>query len=194
MPYGKFKSVEEVATKFDIEIADRVAFVSEKELIVADILQSMMITKLHDETSYVTEFAVCDAIIRPILDIIAANYHLKVWSHVPYNVDEEQGLVGEPDYLIAPKTKYGGMARPALCIIEAKKDDFEEGWTQALSEMVASALLGAPLCYGIVTTGAIWQFGKLAGGCFVLDPRYLSATTELQRVFNTVNWVFYQIS
>ena len=42
MPYGKFKSVEEVATKFDIEIADRVAFVSEKELIVADILQSMM--------------------------------------------------------------------------------------------------------------------------------------------------------
>ena len=87
MPYGKFKSVEEVATKFDIEIADRVAFVSEKELIVADILQSMMITKLQDETSYVTEFAVCDAIIRPILDIIAANYHLKVWSHVPYNVD-----------------------------------------------------------------------------------------------------------
>jgi hypothetical protein len=194
MPYGKFKSVEEVATKFDIEVADRTAFVSEKELIVSDILLSMMARKLQDETSYVTEFAVCDAIIRPILDIIAENYNLKVWSHVSYNVDEEKGLVGEPDYLIAPKTKYGAMARPALCVIEAKRDDFDEGWTQALSEMVASSLLGAQVCYGIVTTGAIWQFGKLDDGSFIIDPRYLSATTELQRVFNTVNWVFYQIS
>ena len=110
----------------------------------------MVARKLQDETSYITELAVCDAIIRPILDIIAENYHLKVWSHVSYHVDEEKGL--------------------------------------------ASSLLGAQVCYGIVTTGAIWQFGKLEGGSFILDPRYLSATTELQRVFNTVNWVFYQIS
>lgn len=114
--------------------------------------------------------------------------------NVSYNVDEEQGLVGEPDYLIAPKTKYGAMARPALCVIEAKKDDFDGGWTQAWSEMVASSLLGASVCYGIVTTGAIWQFGKLDGGRFIIDPRHLSATTELQRVFNTVNWVFDEIS
>jgi len=31
MAYGKFKSVEEVATKFDIEVADRTAFISEKK-------------------------------------------------------------------------------------------------------------------------------------------------------------------
>ena len=49
----------------------------------------MVARKLQDETSYITEFAVCDAIIRPILDIIAENYHLKVWSHVSYNIDEE---------------------------------------------------------------------------------------------------------
>lgn len=46
MPYGKFKSVEEVATKFDIEVADRTAFVSEKELSVSDILLSMMARRL----------------------------------------------------------------------------------------------------------------------------------------------------
>jgi hypothetical protein len=141
-----------------------------------------------------TEFAVCDAIIRPIIGIVAENYNLKIWSHVPYNVDEEKGLVGEPDYLIAPKTKYGAMAKPSLCVIEAKKDDFEDGWAQALSEMVASSLLGTDICYGIVTTGAIWQFGKLEKGVFVIDSRYLSATTELQRVFNTINWIFDIIS
>jgi hypothetical protein len=91
MPYGKFKSVEEVATKFDIEVADRTVFISERELIVADVLRCMVARKLQDETSYITKFAVGDAIIRPILDIIAKNYHLKVWSHVSYNVDEEKG-------------------------------------------------------------------------------------------------------
>ncbi len=172
MAYGKFKSVEEVATKFDIEVADRTAFISEKKRDILDVFLSMITKNLKDDTSYINEFAVFDAIIRPILGIVAENYNLKVWSHLSYNVDEEKGLVGEPDYLIAPKTKYGAMARPSLCVIEAKRDDFAQGWTQALSEMVASSLLGASICYGIVTTGAIWQFGKLNENVFVIDPRY----------------------
>lgn len=193
MPYGQFKSIEEVATQFDIEVTDRITFVAEKELVVSNIFLSMLTNKLRDKTSYVSEFAVCDAIIRPVLDIVVENTDLKVWSHVPYNVDETKGLVGEPDYLIAPITKYGAMARPVLCVIEAKRDDFDAGWTQALSEMVASSLLGADICYAIVTTGAIWQFGKLDKQRFTLDPNYLSATTELQRVFNTINWLFQKI-
>ena len=194
MSYGKFQSIEEVATKFDIKIADRTAFLEEKKLEILEALLAMVAKNLTDDTNYVTEFAVCDAIIRPIIGIVAENYNLKVWSHVPYNVDEEKGLVGEPDYLIAPKTKYGAMARPSLCVIEAKKDDFEDGWTQALSEMVASSLLSTDISYGIVTTGAIWQFGKLEKSVFVIDSKYLSATTELQRVFNTINWIFHKIS
>jgi hypothetical protein len=194
MSYGKFKSVEEVATKFDIEVADRTAFLNEIELEILDVFFSMITKNLQDETNYINEFAICETIIRPILGIVAENYNLKVWSHMPYNIDEKKGLVGEPDYLIAPKTKYGAMAKPSLCVIEAKKDDFNQGWAQALSEMVASSLLDAHICYGIVTTGAIWQFGKLDQGIFVIDPRYISATTELQLVFNAINWIFQEIS
>lgn len=58
------------------------------------------------------------------------------------------------------------MARPALCVIEDKRDDFGEGWTQALSEMVASSPLGAQVCYGTVTTGAIWQFSRSLAGAW----------------------------
>ena len=194
MSYGKFKSVEEVATKFDIEVADRTTFIGEQEIEVLDVFLSMLTKNLKEGINYINEFAVCDAIIRPILGIVAENYNLKIWSHTPYNVDEEKGLVGEPDYLIAPKTKYGAMARPSLCVIEAKRDDFYEWWAQASSEMVASSLLGAHICYGIVTTGAIWQFGKLDENIFVIDPRYISATTDLQRVFNAINWIFHEIS
>ncbi len=194
MSYGKFKSVEEVATKFDIEVADRTAFLNEIELEILDVFFSMITKNLQDETNYINEFAICETIIRPILGIVAENYNLKVWSHMPYNIDEKKGLVGEPDYLIAAKTKYGAMAKPSLCVIEAKKDDFNQSWAQALSEMVASSLLDAHICYGVVTTGAIWQFGKLDQGIFVIDPRYISATTELQLVFNIMNWIFQEIS
>lgn len=194
MAYGSFKSVEEVATKFDIEASDKTTFVEEKPIQVLDVLLSMIENNLNNDTNYISEFAICETIIRPILDIIAANYPLRVWSHISYNVDQEKGLIGEPDYLIAPKNKYGGMAKPALCVIEAKKDNFDEGWTQALAEMVASSILGATTCYAIVTTGVLWQFGKLDNNIFTIDSKSISATTELQRVFNTINWIFNEIS
>ncbi|MDM8567772.1 hypothetical protein QUF74_19260 [Candidatus Halobeggiatoa sp. HSG11] len=194
MAYDTFKSVEEVATKFDIEVADTTIFIGTKTLQISELLFSIVENNLRDKVSYVSEYAICETIIRPILDIVAKNYPLKVWSHVPYNVDKEQGLVGEPDYLIAPKNKYGGLASPSLCVIEAKKDNFDDGWTQALAEMVASSILGANICYAIVTTGTVWQFGKLEANIFIVDPTFISAPTDLKRLFNSINWVFNEIS
>lgn len=194
MAYGTFKSIEEVATKFDIKVADRDDFFNKKALVVPKILFSMIERNLKDKTSYISEYAICETLIRPILGIIAEDYPLKIWSHILYEVDKEKGLTGEPDYLIAPKNKYGGMATPSFCIIEAKKDNFDEGWAQALAEMVASASLGANICYAIVTTGRSWEFGKLENSIFMLDSRSLSASTELQAVFNAINWIFAEIS
>ena len=194
MAGGTFKSVEEVATKFDIEVANTSAFMKQKPIEIPDLLFSMVTNKLNDKISYVSEYAICETIIRPILDLVAESYALKVWSHVPYHVDKEQGLIGEPDYLIAYKNKYGGMIRPALCVAEAKKDNFDDGWTQALAEMVASSILGATTCYGIVTTGSVWQFGKLENSVFSLDQKPLSAPSNLQRLFDQLNWVFNEIS
>jgi len=100
--------------------------------------------------------------------------------------------VGEPDYLIARRSKYGGMEKPSLCVIEAKRDDFDGGWTQALAEMVASS--GADTCYAVVTTGKIWEFGKLENKIFTVDPISISATDNLQKTFNILNWFFDKIS
>jgi hypothetical protein len=194
MAYGTFNSVAEVAKKFDIEVADKSTFFKENKLAIPHFLFFMVEKNLKDKISYVSEYAICETLIRPILDIVADNYALKVWSHIPYNVDKEKGLIGEPDYLIATKTKYGDMATPSLCIIEAKKENFDDGWTQALAAMIASASLTINTCYGIVTTGSIWQFAKLESSIFIIDPRSLSATTELQTVFNTINWLFTEIS
>ena len=194
MSYGTFKTVEEVAKKFDIEVAKKNPITRQKPFQVPNQLFSSLTETLNDRTSFINEVTICERIISPILNIVSRQYEqLNVWSHVPYNIDEKKGLVGEPDYLVAPSTKYGGMATPSLCIIEAKRDDFEEGWTQALAEMVASSLLGADLCYGVVTTGKTWEFGKLDRRIFTLDPISISATDRLQKTFDILNWLFDEI-
>jgi hypothetical protein len=134
-------------------------------------------------------------VITPILNIVAENNKpLNVWIEEPFNVDKEKSLVGEPDYLIAPATDYGGMELPPLCIIEAKKQDWDKGWAQALAEMVAASIKGAEICYSVVTTGKIWQFAQLEDSLFIKDPNQISATRELQVVFDTLNWVFAEIN
>nr|VFJ64874.1 MAG: hypothetical protein BECKFW1821C_GA0114237_100662 [Candidatus Kentron sp. FW] len=195
MAYGTFKTVEEVATEFDIEVAGKTTFMGQEALKVPVPRFDMVMENFHDDMSFINEVTICEQIISPILTIVSRNHDpLRVWSHVPYNVDEKAGLVGEPDYLIAPRTKYGGMARPALCVIEAKRDDFEFGWAQALAEMVASTLSGATFCYGVVTTGKLWEFGKLADGAFTVDTLATSTPRNLQETFDALNWLFGEIA
>ncbi|MEN8217025.1 MAG: hypothetical protein ABFS56_11775 [Pseudomonadota bacterium] len=195
MAYGNFKTVEEVAIKFDIEVTNKMTFVEQKEIKVLEPLFTMIAENINDSLSFINEATICERIVSPILNIVSKNYkRLNVWSHVPYNIDEKKGLVGEPDYLIANRTKYGGMEKPSLCVIEAKRDDFDGGWTQALAEMVASSLLGADTCYAVVTTGKIWEFGKLENKVFTVDPISISATDNLQNTFNVLNWFFDKIS
>lgn len=191
MSYGTFKTIEEVARTLDLEVGERTPFIGQKELQVSECMFSMVAENISDSLSFVNETTICERIISPVLHIVAKQYDkLKVWSHVSYNIDEQKGLVGEPDYLIAPRTKYGDMARPSLCVIEAKRDDFAQGWTQALAEMAASSLLGAHVCYAVVTTGKIWEFGKLEDNVFTVDPVSISAADTLQKTFNVLNWLF----
>jgi len=194
MPYGQFESVEQVASIFDIKVKDG-AIIKSKSIEVSELLFNQIERRLLDSLSFRNEATICNKIITPILNIVAENNKsLNVWIQEPFNVDKDKGLVGEPDYLIAPVTDYGGMGIPPLCIIEAKKQDWDEGWTQALAEMFAASIKGASICYSAVTTGKIWQFGKLEERLFIKDPNQISANRELQVVFDTLNWIFREIA
>ena len=190
MPYGKFKSVSEVARKFKLKVKEK-SFVNQLEIEISELYFSDIGIRLSDGMNFINEATICERIIRPVLDLVEVKYELlHVWSHVPYNVDKKNGLIGEPDYLIAPRTQYGDMSIPPLCVIEAKQEKFAEGWAQALAEMVAASLQGAKVCYGVVTTGKIWEFGKLKGKLYTKDPASVSATDDLQKVFDILNWLF----
>jgi len=195
MSYGDFKTIDEVVDKFSIQVISK-PFIERLAIEIEDYPFSKIERKLQDEMSFVNEVTICEDIIKPILDLVAEKYStLFVWSHVSYNVEPNEGLKGEPDYLIAPKIKYRSMALPPLCVIEAKQEKFDEGWAQALAEMVAASKQGVKICYASVTTGDIWMFGQLESGqSFTRDTRKISATTDLQWVFDTLNWLFKKAS
>ena len=63
---------------------------------------------------------------------VSQHPNLKVWKAAVLNTDT---LTGVADYLIAPRLAY--LTTPLLCVVEAKRDDFERGRAQCLAEMVA---------------------------------------------------------
>jgi serine protease inhibitor ecotin len=87
--------------------------------------------------------------------------NLKVWKGGRLESDIAKGAA---DYLITENMGY--IASPMLCVVEAKKDDFEQGLAQCLVEMQAcqwnNQQEGRSIdILGIVTNGDSWQFYKL---------------------------------
>ncbi|MFZ9738202.1 MAG: hypothetical protein ACO3EZ_09375 [Prochlorotrichaceae cyanobacterium] len=87
---------------------------------------------------------------------------LKVWKGAYL---EGQETCGNADYLIAEHRAY--LETPFVCIIEAKKDNFEQGTAQCLVEMQACQWANQHQgrrmdVYGIVTNGEGWKFYQLA--------------------------------
>lgn len=86
---------------------------------------------------------------------------LKIWKGAAL---EGEDVCGNVDYLIAERRGY--LEAPFVCVIEAKKDDFEQGTAQCLVEMKACQWINQQLdqimpLYGIVTNGEGWKFYRL---------------------------------
>jgi hypothetical protein len=87
---------------------------------------------------------------------------IKIWKGASLETPTTNGVA---DYLIAENKGY--LETPYLCIVEAKKDDFEQGLAQCLVEMQAcqweNQQAGRSIdIFGIVSNGTTWQFYKLA--------------------------------
>jgi hypothetical protein len=193
MAYGKFNSYEEAATTFNIQLIE-LSFVQENVLQISPEIFSFIEDNLKTRRSYVSENAICENLISPILTIVAKRHNLPVWSHLRLDVSEAEGLVGIPDFIIAPASNIGTTFKnPIICVSEAKQENFNEGWGQTVAEMVAAQKFNNNQdleIFGIVTTGNIWQFGKLENSRLTLEVVAYSAVENLQQLLNILNWMF----
>ncbi len=110
------------------------------------------------ETLEVSKTLLIDAICEEGLEGID---RLKIWKGAYL---EGETVCGNVDYLIAERRAY--LEAPFACVIEAKKDDFEQGTAQCLVEMQTCQWINQQFdkpieIYGIVTNGEGWKFYKL---------------------------------
>ena len=134
-----------IKTELSLPQTDRTV-VDELLLIKEKIRKVLPLISLSSET------ARRETLVAPILlEIIAiCNCQLKI--EYPLRVSDR--LKGTLDYLL--------QSRHDLLVIEAKKDDLTKGFTQLAVELIAlSEITDQDIFYGAVTTGNLWQFGKL---------------------------------
>jgi hypothetical protein len=144
-----------------------------------------------------SEAAVAQGLIFPILLDVWAHFDttLKIWAEPVLGTED---LLGNPDYVVVRTERPGQIlfAPPYVVIVEAKQEKFDEGWGQCLAAMVAAQRLNQQpnlAIYGIVTTGLVWEFGKLTGNVFEQDPQPF-VLADLDRLCGAVRYVFEEIS
>lgn len=96
-----------------------------------------------------------EALISPILLEAARISQSKV--RIEYPIEVSQQLKGTLDYLLFSESR--------LLVVEAKNEDLYRGFKQLAAEMIAVEQWAEDenlkVLYGAVSTGSLWQFGKL---------------------------------
>lgn len=119
----------------------------------------------------------CEFIVAPILlycqEVLAG--HCCVYSGIRLDVDPDRGLRGECDFLLGALPPAPALRAPLMAVVEAKKNDIEEGIGQCAAQLLGVRLFneqdGSPIqkVYGCVTTGEAWQFLRLEGSSLLVD-------------------------
>jgi hypothetical protein len=194
MAFNDFKSIKQVIQKYPLQIK-RERFLPEVRLELPALFMENLDFVLKRQAAEESEVFFRESFIFPFLQQAWKRHpNLKLWINQPLIYDET--LSGEPDYFVSAWTEREVIDKlvnkPLLAVAEAKKQDFEGGWAQCLSELIACQRVNADeqlTVYGIVSTGIIWEFGKLEKNIFTRE--LLSYTTaDPQRVFGILDFIF----
>ena len=193
MAFSDFKKISEVQEKFRIRYSANDFFEVEEAKPSERFLQDFEFSMQHINV-FSSEASRCEAVIFPILREVYKKYadSIALWIKEPITYDET--LNGTPDYLISTKSELGitVVGTPLIMLVEAKKNDFEQGWGQCLSELVAAQKINDdpsfPV-YGIVIDGTLWEFGRLVNDTFTRN-RTNFTLANLPILFGAVDSVF----
>jgi len=194
MGFNSYKNIESVLNDFSLTYTEA-NFIQELPFEPEPFFLSRLQIALQDGVVFNSEYAICENIISPILKEIWITYkdRLQLWSHHPLNYNET--LSGVPDYIVAQRSSRGKiiLGQPYLILVEAKKDNFDEGWAQCVAELIAAQKLNENVSFktvfGIVSNGKLWEFGKLESETLTKNTRFYSLE-ELRLLMNAINYVF----
>ena len=194
MPFSDFKTIPDVQERFKIRHVENDFIEIEQTVGPSEqFLQELEFSRQYIDV-FASEEARCEAVIFPVLREVYKGYaeHYALWIKKAIAYDEV--LSGIPDYFISTRSELGKLVVgiPLIMLVEAKKNDFEQGWGQCLAELVAAQKINANAdmpVHGIVSDGTLWQIGCLVNETFTQNRTSFSVD-NLPVLFGTINSVF----
>ncbi|NJN30525.1 MAG: hypothetical protein HC824_08920 [Synechococcales cyanobacterium RM1_1_8] len=199
MAFSHYKNLRSVLAEFQITYAEG-SIITAPPMPVNDYFKADLVGFVTDGIADNSEYAICENMISPILKEVWKSFRreLLLWSHEFLHYDEQ--LNGIPDYLLAKRSPLGKIIldQPYLLVVEAKQDNFGEGWGQCLAAMLAAQKLNEKLVTsdeiilnGIVSNGEVWEFGQLQGSTFTKNS-LVYLFQDLEVLYSVVYAVFQQ--
>ncbi len=171
MAFSDFKTISDVQKRYKIKYTEE-NFIVSQELSPSDsFLEDFEFNKENIDI-FTSEASRSEIIISPLLREVYKRHYRGYSFWIQKSISYDEILSGTPDYIFSRRSELGKtvLEKPVVIIVEAKKNDFEQGWGQCLAELIALQKINnnpqRPV-YGIVTDGNLWQFGKLVADTFV---------------------------
>ncbi|MDM8559642.1 hypothetical protein [Candidatus Parabeggiatoa sp. HSG14] len=192
MAFTDFKSIEQVQETFNIRYAEEDYIKSDDITPSKTFLEEYHFSRKNMDI-FSSEASRCENVIYPIIRDVY-KHHVEIyslWSHKSLSYDKV--LTGIPDYIITSKSSLGKtiLGSPIVVVVEAKQNNFTEGWGQCLAELLASQKLNENTkmpVYGVVTDGETWHFGKLIEDLFIKNES-IFAINNLKEIFGSLNYI-----
>jgi hypothetical protein len=148
-----------------------------------------------------TEKARSEFIVVPILlELERRNPgQFMIFSGKSLDVDKNQGLNGECDFLLSKGEPTRILQAPVFSIVEAKRQDIDLGLGQCAAQMVGADLFNQkkgstiPTIYGCVTTADRWQFLQLQHQQLAIDRKIYSYPNELETILSIFQSILDQV-
>ena len=165
MAFSDFKNIAEVQKIYNIKYVED-SFILNQEICPPQRFIDDFEFNKENIDIFTSEASRSEIIISPMLREMYKNHCNKYSFWIQKSISFDEVLSGTPDYIFSKKSSLGKtvLEMPIVVVVEAKKNDFEQGWGQCLAELIASQKInGSPQrsIYGIVTDGNLWQFGRL---------------------------------
>ena len=197
MAFSDYKNIAQVQKEFAIKYREE-SFILVKALEPSASFREEFEFNRENIDIFSSEASRTDLVITPILREVYKSFHTQYsfWIQKPIAYNEK--LTGAPDYIIATRSALGKtvLELPLVIVVEAKKNDFEQGWGQCLAELVAAQKLNGDASrpvYGIVTDGELWKFGTLTGATFISNKEGYTVG-DMAELFGAIHFIFTSIS
>lgn len=146
---------------------------------------------------FASEKARSEFLVAPILLFVRSllENSVTVYSGLSFDVEPEKGLKGVCDFIVGKTPPLPFVRNPLLVIVEAKKNDIEDGIGQCVAQMLAARIFNQrrdradPVVYGCVTTGESWLFMQLADKTLTFNERRYNIG-EVEKILGILHHIF----